>query len=372
MISQTDTHYMRAALALARKGLGRTAPNPSVGCVIVRDGAVIARARTHDLGCPHAESLALEQLAQGKGAQGATLYVTLEPCTHQGRTPPCVQAIIEAKIARVVIGTLDRNPEVSGKAGPILEKAGITVDFAKGPLEEDCAALNAGFFNAINKKAPRPYVTLKTACSLDGKVALASGESRWITGEQARRHAHLLRARHDVILIGVQTALKDDPMLSARIEGLSHNGVRIVLDTHLKTPPDSTLVKSAYAKRLWLLHGKREALQGDEAALIAAGVHLHELSDTKDLAAVLAFLAGQGITRLLVEGGAQIHASFLRAGLFDELVIYRAPSLLGQDARNVSGDFNIKDLSRRLDLKPVERRVLGEDIMERYKTCSQD
>lgn len=371
MISQTDIHYMRSALSLARRGLGRTAPNPSVGCVIVKDGVVLSRARTADLGRPHAESLALEQVAKGKGADGATLYVTLEPCTHYGQTPPCSKAIIEAQIARVVIGTLDRNPQVAGRSLPILKEAGIDVELMDGALEEECAALNAGFFNSINDKSPRPYVTLKTACSLDGKIALASGESQWITGDRARKHTHLIRSQHDGVLVGVGTVLKDDPMLSTRLEGLNHNAVRIVLDTHLKTPLGSILVKSAYAKRLWLLHGKVDAIEGDEGALIAANVQLCEMDDTHDLSAVLSLLAEKGVTRLLVEGGAQIHASFLRTGLFDELLIYRAPTLLGEEALGVSGDYNIETLVERLDLKPIERRVLGVDVMERYKRINK-
>ncbi|MCK5374818.1 MAG: bifunctional diaminohydroxyphosphoribosylaminopyrimidine deaminase/5-amino-6-(5-phosphoribosylamino)uracil reductase RibD [Alphaproteobacteria bacterium] len=358
---------MRSALALARRGLGRTAPNPSVGCVIVKDGVVISRARTDDLGRPHAESLALEQLSQGQGAQGSTLYVTLEPCTHYGETSPCVQVIIDAKVVRVVIGILDRNPVVSGKSLPILKEAGIEVEVMQGQLEEECAVLNAGFFNSINEEAPRPYVTLKTACSLDGKIAMASGESQWITGEYVRKRAHLLRASHDAVLVGIGTVLKDDPMLSARIDGLNHDGVRIVLDTHLRTPQDSVLVKSAYARRLWVLHGKADTLEGDENAFIAAGVQLHEIDNIKDISAVLALLAKKGVTRLLVEGGARLHASFLRSNLYDELVIYRAPSLLGEEAKNVSGDFRIETLAQRHDVQLVEHRCLGVDAMERYK-----
>ncbi len=370
MLSQTDIHYMRSALSIARRGLGRTAPNPTVGCVIVKNGVVIARARTADLGRPHAESLALEQAAQRKGVDGATLYVTLEPCTHHGITPPCTDAIIKANIKRVVIGTLDRNPQVSGRSLPMFKEAGIDVELAEGELEKQCADLNAGFFNSINKKAPRPYVTLKTACSLDGKTALASGESQWITGARARKHAHLIRSQHDGVLVGLGTVLKDDPMLNTRLDGLDHNAVRIVLDTQLKTPIDSNLVKSAYAKRLWLLHGKIDNIKGYDGALVAANVQMCELEDTRDLGAVLALLAEKGITRLLVEGGAQIHASFLRAGLFDEMLIYRAPSLLGDNALGISKDFNIDTLTQRLDLQPIERRVLGDDVMERYKNTN--
>lgn len=365
MISQTDIHYMRSAMALARQGLGRTAPNPSVGCVIVSEqGNVIARARTNDLGRPHAEALALEKVSKEQGAQNATIYVTLEPCTHHGQTPPCTQALIEAKVKRVVIGTLDRNPKVSGKSIPLFNQAGIEVDVLEGALEQECVSLNTGFFSSINEDEPRPFVTLKTACSLDGKIAMSSGESQWITGEQARRHAHLMRSKHDALMVGIGTVLKDNPMLNSRLEGLNHNGVRIVLDSQLKTPTDSNLVKSAYARRLSIFHMKED--QTKENGFIAVGVHLHKVKDTKDLKSVLATLARQGITRLLVEGGAQLHASFLRAGLFDEFIIYRAPSLLGEDALNVSGDLHVKTLTERHDMTLLEKRILGADTMERY------
>lgn len=367
MISQTDINYMRSAIAIARRGIGRTAPNPCVGCVIVKEGNIIARARTNDLGRPHAERLALEQAVQGKGAYGATLYVTLEPCTHHGQTPPCTDAIIEAKIARVVIGLLDKNPQINGKSLTVLKNAGIEVELMEGVIAQECEEINAGFFHSINDKNPRPYVTLKTACSLDGKIAVETGESRWITGDLARKHAHLMRSRHDAVMVGVETVLKDDPMLNTRLGAFDHNAIRIVLDTRLRTPPGSALVKSAYAKRLWLLHGEKSNIEGDESGLIAANVQLFEVEDTRDLKSIMAFLAKKGITRLLVEGGAKLHASFLRYGLFDEMLIYRAPSFLGENARNVSGDFNIKELSQRLDLELIEQNALGKDTLERYK-----
>tara|TARA_R110001592_G_scaffold79054_1_gene236708 strand:- start:38432 stop:39517 length:1086 start_codon:yes stop_codon:yes gene_type:complete len=357
MISDVDIHYMRSALALAQRGIGRTAPNPSVGCVIVKDGHVIARARTADLGRPHAEFLALEQA--GAKAKGATLYVTLEPCTHHGRTPPCVEAIIQAKVKKVVIGALDANLQVHGQAKEILENAGIEV--VQGVLEHECVEMNAGFFSCIQKN--RPYVTLKTACTLDGKIALSSGESQWITGDLARKHAHLLRARHDAILVGVGTVLQDNPMLSTRLGGLDHNPVRVVLDTHLQTPLDSILLKTAYAIRLWIFHSD----EGENvSSLIAGGAALHQC-DPHDLKTVLAVLATRGITRVLVEGGAKVHASFLKQGLFDELVVYRAPTVLGGDAKNASGDLNIESLAARYDFERVHMQTLGDDVLEQYK-----
>jgi len=359
MVLDADIHYMRSALAMARRGLGRTAPNPSVGCVIVKDGIVVARARTADMGRPHAETAALEQA--GINAQGATLYVTLEPCTHEGHTPPCTKAIMDAKISKVVIGALDCDPRVYGQSIDILKEKGIDVVY--GVLEDECLDLNSGFFSCIQNNLP--FVTLKVACSLDGKIALASGESQWITGDHARRHSHALRSRHDAIMVGMGTVVKDDPMLSARIDGVEHSGIRIVLDKRLEMPMDSILVRTAYAKRLWLIHGSDH--EQDKGAIIATGAHLHQVDDPNNLKSVLNLLASQGITRLMVEGGASLHTSFLQEGLFDELVLYRAPTLLGQDAMNVSGGLHIETLADRYDLTHVESRKLGSDMLEIYK-----
>ncbi|MGN7438316.1 MAG: bifunctional diaminohydroxyphosphoribosylaminopyrimidine deaminase/5-amino-6-(5-phosphoribosylamino)uracil reductase RibD [Alcanivorax sp.] len=361
MTSDIDIHHMRSAIALARRGVGRTAPNPSVGCVVVRDDVVISRARTNDLGRPHAEFLALEALENN--AEGATLYVTLEPCTHHGATPPCVDAIIKAKVSRVVIGALDLNPQVAGKSTAILQEAGIEV--TSGVLSEECTAINEGFFSTIEKG--RPFVTLKTACSLDGKIALKNGESQWITGDLARRHAHFLRSKHDAVMVGVGTVLKDNPMLTTRLDGVDHNPVRVVLDSKLKTPPDSILVKSAYAIRLFIFHAEQS---DNEPLFIAGGVHLHQCNP-HDLAEVLGLLAKQGITRILVEGGAEVHASFLSAGLCDELVVYRAPTILGDDSKGAMPDLNIERLNDRYDFECIERRALGDDMLERYRPKSE-
>lgn len=361
MTSDMDIYHMRSAIALARRGVGRTAPNPSVGCVIVRDGVVLSRARTNDLGRPHAEFLALEALENN--AEGATLYVTLEPCTHHGVTPPCVDAIIKAKVSRVVIGAMDVNPQVSGKSVGILEEAGIEV--TSGVLNEECKAINEGFFSTIEKG--RPFVTLKTACTLDGKIALKNGESQWITGEVARKHAHFLRSKHDAVMVGVGTVLKDNPMLTTRLDGLDHNAVRIVLDSKLQTPPDSILMKSAYAIRLFIFHSEQS---DNEPLLVAGGAHLHQCNP-HNLEEVLGLLARQGITRVLVEGGAEVHASFLKAGLFDELVVYRAPTILGADAKGALPDLNLDSLSDRYDFECVEHQTLGEDILERYRRKSE-
>ncbi len=304
--------FMRIALNMARRGLGRTAPNPSVGCIIVKNGITIAHARTADKGRPHAETIALN--IAGAAAKGATMYATLQPCTHQGKTPPCTEAIVKAGIKTLVIGSTDPNPEVKGYPE--------NIEIITGVLEKECDALNAGFL--LKVKENRPFVTLKVACTLDGKIACASGEGKWITGELARRHTHLIRSQHDAILVGKGTSSADDPKLTTRLEGVEHDPLKIIL-------------------------GKTELN-----------------SDPHDINAVLNELASKGITRLLVEGGAQIHASFLKAGFCDELIIYRAPTLLGSENISMTHELNINSLAQRFDLQRKTVQILGDDTLERY------
>ncbi len=355
MSSSADTHYMRSAISLARRGLGRTWPNPSVGCVIVKGGHVIARARTQDGGRPHAEKEALD--AAGQSAKGATLYVTLEPCSHKGETGACVDAIIKSGVQRVVMGVDDVDPRVAGKSEEILRDAGIEV--VSGILQEECEKVNAGFFTKIRKS--RPFVTLKIACTLDGKIACASGESQWITGETARHHVQHIRAQHDAILVGVGTVLTDDPLLTTRLKGIDHKSVRIVLDNNLRTPVDSRLVQSANGTPLWILHKEKSSSK----ALENKAAVLHQV-DCNNLEQVLELLADQGITRVLIEGGAGVHTSFLRAGLYDEVVVYRAPTVLGDEAKAAVNGFNIVTLKERHDLTLKSVEALGQDTLERY------
>ena len=357
MPSDTDIHYMKSALSLAQRGIGRTEENPSVGCIVVKDGIIVARARTADGGRPHAEKRALEQA--GAQAEGATLYVTLEPCSHHGQTPPCVEAIIKAGITRVFIGTNDVDPRTEGQSVELLRQAGIEV--VQGILEEECRAVHAGFIKRITEN--RPFVTLKTACTLDGKTATSSGESKWITAKLARRHAHLVRSRHDAILIGIGTALADNPMLTTRLEGVKHTLARIVLDRHLRLSPDSRLAQSAKDYPLWVFY---EEKSDNHDGLKQAGAVLHQ-ADCTDLSSVLKILADQGINRLLVEGGAEIHASFLRAKLCDELLIYRAPTLLGAEGKSVVGALRIDALAQRRDYSRKSSISLGADILEIYE-----
>ena len=355
---------MGAALALARRGLGRVAPNPAVGCVLVREGRAVGRGWTQPGGRPHAETEALARA--GAAARGATAYVSLEPCAHHGQTPPCAEALIDAGVARCVVALGDPDPRVAGEGLARLRQAGI--DVTEGVLAEQAAELNAGFLMRVAEG--RPLVTLKLASSLDGRIATASGESRWITGEAARAHAHLLRAEQDAILVGGGTALADDPRLDVRLPGLEgRSPLRVVLDGSLRLPPGHDLVAGA-GERPTLLLTRPGHPRNRLAAYEAAGVALTEVEPGPDgrlaLADVLSFLGGRGLTRLLVEGGGQVAAGLFRAGLVDRLVWYRAPKVIGGDGLAAVAGYG---LARLADLTPFERTSVepaGSDLVESY------
>lgn len=353
--ASTDLSHMRHALALAARALGTTAPNPAVGCVIVSaDGRVVGRGVTQTGGRPHAETMALAQA--GEAAQGATAYVTLEPCAHQGETPPCARSLVDAGIARVVAAMEDPDPRVSGKGIAMLWDAGVQV--ASGTLEKEAAALNAGFVLRVTEN--RPLVTLKIAQSLDGKTATVSGQSKWITGPEARRFGHLLRARHDAILVGIETALADDPELTCRIPGLEDRSpARIVLDTRLRLKPDSRLARSAVPTLVFTVVSG--ALDGVEVVRVA-----RDARGRPDVGAVLNELARRGITRLLVEGGAGVHASFLDRGLADRLEVFRAPLVLGASGRNAIDALAALDLDEAARFVSLGKRALGADLLESF------
>lgn len=355
-MSLSDIQHMRHALALAERALGCVAPNPAVGCVIVSGGGhVIGRGRTQAGGRPHAETVALAQA--GDSARGGTAYVTLEPCAHFGQTPPCADALIAAGVARVVVSVEDPDPRVKGRGLEKLRAAGIEV--VTGMLEGEASALNAGFLLRVTQN--RPLVTLKIARSKDGETIRKTGD-KWITGEEARRFGHLLRAKHDAILIGIGTALADDPELTCRLPGLENRSPqRIVLDTQLRLPPRSKLAATARQVPVLVM----TAAQGGDA-LRAQGVELEGVAKTEsgglDLAAVLGALAQRGITRLLVEGGPTIAAAFLQADLVDRLEIFTAPIELGDD-----GEGEIEGLAAaRAKARLVETRMLADDMLE---TC---
>ncbi|WP_255448339.1 bifunctional diaminohydroxyphosphoribosylaminopyrimidine deaminase/5-amino-6-(5-phosphoribosylamino)uracil reductase RibD [Telmatospirillum sp. J64-1] len=360
-----DLAHMRAALGLARRGLGQVWPNPAVGCVIVKDGRVVGRGWTQPGGRPHAETVALAQA--GAAAQGATAYVTLEPCSHHGKTPPCADALVQAGIARVVAAVEDPDPRVSGNGLRRLREAGVAVELGLGA--EEAEEINAGFF--LRVRQGRPLITLKTATTLDGRIATHGGESQWITGEGARAHGHRLRAEHDAILVGAGTALADDPMLTCRLPGLEQRSpVRVVLDGHLRLALTAKLVATAQQVPTWLV-----CLPGNDAARIAAfrscGVQVIEIPPDKegypDLKSVSLALGDRGITRLLVEGGARVTAAFLRHRLVDRLAWFRAPRLMGGDGMPAASAFGVDVLGQTPHFRRSNMAEAGADLIEYYE-----
>ena len=355
-----DIDHMRHALALARRGVGRTAPNPSVGCVIVNKGRVVGRGRTGDGGRPHAEQIALAQA--GEAANGATAYVTLEPCAQKTKTPSCAESLAAAKISKVIVAALDPDKRTNGAGIAKMRDAGVAVE--TGVLAKEAAETHAGFF--MRETQGRPYVTLKIAQSLDGKTATASGESKWITGETARRFGHLMRAQNDAILIGVNTALADDPELTCRLAGLeSASPVRVVLDSRLRLSDWSKLAQSANETPVIVY----TAVEGG-AGLKACGVEVVKVQkDARgrpDIGAVLKDLAKRGLTRLLVEGGATVHAAFLDRGLVDRLEVFTAPMALGAAGQGAIEALAVLGLDEASRFSRVDMRRLGPDMLESF------
>lgn len=355
---------MRAALALAARGLGNTWPNPAVGCVLVRDGAVVGRGWTQPGGRPHAETEALHRA--GKAARGATAYVTLEPCNHYGRTPPCSEALVEAGIARCVVACVDPDPRVAGGGVRRLRDAGI--DVTVGVCQAEGWSLNEGFFRRIQDD--RPLYTLKAATTLDGRIATHSGASQWITGPTARTWGHRLRASHDAIMVGIRTALADDPELTCRLPGLTHRSpVRIVVDSRLRLPLTGRLAATARNVPTWVV--TRADADRDRMELFAeCGVDLIPVAPDSaglpDLLEASAAIARRGVTRVLVEGGATLAASLLRAGLADRLEWFRAASVIGGDGIPAVHGFGVDGLEQMARFERVSVRQAGEDLVESY------
>jgi diaminohydroxyphosphoribosylaminopyrimidine deaminase/5-amino-6-(5-phosphoribosylamino)uracil reductase len=359
---------MRAALALARRSLGRTWPNPAVGCVFMRDGQVIARGRTQDGGRPHAEADAIAQAAAaGLPLKGATAYVTLEPCSHHGRTPPCADALVATGVARVVSAIEDPDPRIRGQGHARLKAAGIVVELGEGAAE--AAEINAGFF--LRVREGRPLFHLKVAASLDGRIATAAGESKWITGEAARHDGHRLRGIHDAILVGAATVTADDPDLGCRLPGLgARSPVRIVLDSQARLSPSSKLATSARERPVWLLCTKAAPTAARDR-LAALGVEIIEVTGDAggrvDVQAAAQALGGRGLTRVLVEGGGQVSASFLQAGLIDGISSYRAGLVLGADSRSAVGQLALARLGFAPRFRLVSTRQLAGDTLETWR-----
>jgi diaminohydroxyphosphoribosylaminopyrimidine deaminase / 5-amino-6-(5-phosphoribosylamino)uracil reductase len=361
-----DQYYMAYALRLAERGLWTTDPNPRTGCVIVRDGEIVGEGWHQLAGEPHAEILAL-QMAKEK-AQGATCYVTLEPCCHYGKTPPCTEALIKAGISRVVVATTDPNPLVYRKGVGQLSKAGITVD--TGVLSQEAEQLNQGFF--MRMRHNRPYVRCKLAMSLDGRTAMASGESKWITSNDARLDVQCLRARSSAIMTGSGTVLSDDPQLTVREDELPcklppekrprlKQPLRVIIDTHLSVPEHARML-SLPGQTIIFTASKSESIKSMLEKVGAQVIYLPRQDREVDLPAVCQKLAEDyEVNELLLETGATLSGSMLRAGLIDELVIYMAPMIMGNKAR---GLFNLPDLeilSEHIPLSIVDIRAIGRD-----------
>lgn len=355
---------MRLALSLGRRGLGNVWPNPAVGCVIVREDRVVGRGWTQPGGRPHAETVALAEA--GEAATGATAYVSLEPCNHTGLTPPCTEALIAASVARVVIAVTDPDPRTCGGGIARLRAAGLAVE--AGVLEEEARRHHAGFFSRV--AMGRPRLTLKLAATLDGRIATATGESRWITGPQARHWVHGQRAMHDAVLIGAGTARLDDPMLTIRDFGEMPQPVRIVLSRRLDLPPRGRLASTASEVPLWLLHG-REAPLDARQAWHDAGARLIEVPSVAgghvDLSAALGALGEAGLTRVFCEGGGTLAAALLIGDLVDELALMTAGRAIGAEGTPGVGAMGIAALSESPEFRLTGTRHLGGDVLSRWE-----
>mgnify|MGYP001220981833 CR=1 FL=1 len=365
-----DSDLMRSALSLAARGLGATMPNPTVGCVLYRPdigagGRVVGRGWTQRGGRPHAETEAIARA--GDLARGAAAYVTLEPCAHQGQTPPCASALVEAGVERVVISVLDPDPRVNGSGVRKLEKAGVEV--LSGVCGEQGAALLAGYLKRLD--AGRPLVTVKVATSLDGRIALHNGQSKWITGDLARARAHLLRARHDGVMIGVGTLAEDDPELTCRLPGLeARSPVRIIADGRLRAPLTSKLIATANEIPTWIVAA--DGAPGDrKRALAGLGVQVLDVgrdeSGNPDMKEALSKIGDLGLQSLLVEGGGRLVSSLLLAGCVDRLAWFRAPKVIGDDGVAAAAALGLRDLEAAPRFNRVAFEEVGDDILETYE-----
>jgi diaminohydroxyphosphoribosylaminopyrimidine deaminase/5-amino-6-(5-phosphoribosylamino)uracil reductase len=351
-----DLEYMKLALSLARSVKGQTSPNPPVGSVVVKDGRIVGMGAHLKAGEGHAEVQAIRMA--GDHVKAATVYVTLEPCSHFGKTPPCSNLLIESKVDRVVVATQDPNPLVSGKGIEKLRNAGITVEV--GVLKHEADVLYEEFFHFISTKTP--FVTLKTAVTLDGKTASYTGSSKWITGEAAREDVHRLRHSNDAILVGVNTVIEDDPSLTTRLKTGGVNPIRIVLDHHLRTPLHSKLINDKESET-WIVVSS-SVTEEQKTPYLHKGVQVIQMNDEKiDIQELLRKLGELSITSLLVEGGSEVNASFLNQNAFNQVISYIAPKLIGGKlAPGFIGGIGIEDMNSavKLEFKSIEQ--LGEDM----------
>jgi diaminohydroxyphosphoribosylaminopyrimidine deaminase/5-amino-6-(5-phosphoribosylamino)uracil reductase len=363
-LSVKDEHetFMRAALVLARKGLGRTSPNPAVGAVIVRRGRVIAAGFHREAGAPHAEVEALSRL-RGKAGPGDTLYVTLEPCNHYGRTPPCTKAIMEKGVRKVVVGMGDPNPLVKGGGCRYLRRQGVEV--VTGVLEDECRRLNEWFVTYVTKG--RPFVIAKSAMTLDGWTATSSGHSRWVTNERSREWVHRLRDQVDAILVGVGTVTADDPLLDTRLsKGKGKNPVRVIVDTHLRIPQSARVLSHGKGPETIIAvgedvpHRRLKRFERKGVSLIPCP----KKDGRVDLRALMDSLGKRSITSLLLEGGATLMGAMIRERLVDKFCIFKAPKLLGgDDGRPMASGQGPIRMDQSVALKDVRTRRFGDDLL---------
>lgn len=364
----TNTEYMRLAIGLAKKGCGWVNPNPMVGAVIVKDNKIIGQGYHQKYGTPHAERNAIASCDVSPA--GATLYVTLEPCCHYGKTPPCTEAIIESGICRVVIGSSDPNPQVAGKGVEILHFHGIEI--TENLLKDECDALNKSFFHYIQSRTP--YVVMKYAMTLDGKIATRTGKSQWITGEAARRHVHEDRHRYSAIMVGVGTVLADDPLLTCRIEN-SRNPLRVICDTHLQTPLQARVVTTSGIAGT-LLATAVTAPEKHKPYLEAGCdvVALPERDSHIDLNCLMRVLGERNIDSVFLEGGGTLNWSALQSGIVNQVQAYIAPRLFGGNGKPPVAGFGINFPDEAFRLSRPEVTMIGEDILLESEVfqCSQE
>lgn len=352
----TKYEYMQLAIDIAKKGMGHTSPNPMVGCVVVKDGKIVAEGYHENYGGFHAERNAL--LHCREDVTGADLYVTLEPCCHQGKTPPCTDIIIERGIGRVFVGIPDPNPKVAGNGVRILREHGIEVEM--GILEKECADLNEVFLHYIEHQSP--YIAMKYAMTMDGKIATFTGDSKWVTGEEARHHVHQLRKRYHAIMVGIGTVLVDDPMLNCRIEE-GVDPVRVICDSNLRIPLESRIVGTANDIRTIVAYAvgnkdKEAELQEKGVELLQAGVN-----GKVDFALLVSKLGKMGIDSILIEGGGTFHGTVLKSGLVDRIYCYIAPKLIGgKDAKSPVEGSGFSLMKEALEIVDTEIMQLGSDI----------
>ncbi|MEE9591421.1 MAG: bifunctional diaminohydroxyphosphoribosylaminopyrimidine deaminase/5-amino-6-(5-phosphoribosylamino)uracil reductase RibD [Thermodesulfobacteriota bacterium] len=352
-----ETRYMKMALKLARKGLGRTSPNPAVGAIVIKEDRVIGRGYHKKAGFPHAEIEALKEA--GGDADSAEMYVTLEPCRHTGRTPPCTDAIIKAGIKRVFIGTKDPNPLMAGKGIRSLRKAGV--DVKTGLLEDDCIRINEAYNKYIRSKLP--FITLKLAATLDGKIATLGGESRWITSEPARRHVHRMRSRADAIMVGIGTVLRDNPELTTR-HVTGKDPIRFVVDSDLEIPLDAK-VFTAKGGRLIVAttrkaDSKKMRMAEERGAMV---LKIPSAGGGVNLKRLIAIIGEMEITSLLIEGGSRLAASFIKEKIVDKFCFFYAPRIIGEEGMPMVGELGIRSLKDSFELRDVSVRGFDRDIM---------